>query len=211
MDMPTLISVLDDHGFGDTSTTRKVAIINDVVWDICSREAWPFLEKSVSLTFDGTNAAPSNWPTDVAQVSGVVDTVNGNTLVPVRIEEVRSTYSNMLTTTGIPYIYYFLANQMFAFPVPAATQTLLMTYLCIPAALTSTSLETAIVIPPRWHGVIWSGALAQLYDEEDDPEEAVKFETRMEKKYQLMRYQAWIRQVDSPDTIKITDYEDLFD
>lgn len=211
MDVPGLIAVLDGHGFADTSTTDKVNIINDVIWDICTRESWPFLEKSLSLTFDGTNALPTNWPTDFAQVINLVDTINGFQLHPVRIEELRSAFPMVLNQTGIAYYYYFLSNQLFVYPIPPASQTLLMVYEYIPAALTSTSVESAIPIPPRWHSTIWNGALAQLYDREDDPELSVKFETRFEKKLQLLRYQAFRRQIDSTDTIQITDYEDLFD
>lgn len=211
MDMPGLLNVLDGHGFVDTSATDKVNIINDVVWDVCSRESWPFLEKSVSLTFDGTNGNPSNWPTDVGQVLDVIDTVSGFKLAPSRIEEVRDNYPLLLTTKGIGFLYYFLASQLFVYPIPIATTTMLMVYEQIPAALTAVSVESAIVIPPRWHSVIYTGALAQLYDREDDPELSVKQEARFEKKLLLMRYQAFKRQIDSSDTIQITDYEDLFD
>lgn len=208
MDVSEIISVLSDHGFADTGTPRMMAAINDVYWDTCAREPWPFLEKSFSLTFDGTNANPSNYPTDVATVTHIVDTVNGQRLYPMRLDELRTTYSTILTKADIPQFYYFIGSQLYVYPVPAASQTLLLAYLQFPAELTDVSTENNIVLPARFHSILWNGALFQLYDMEDDPELASKFENRYERKIELMRNQVWLRQADRYDTIEIIDRED---
>jgi len=46
MTIADILTELDDHGFQDISSVRKMGYINDVTADICSREPWPFLEDS---------------------------------------------------------------------------------------------------------------------------------------------------------------------
>jgi len=209
----SLLTMIDGHGFEDIDTTSKVAFINDIYWDICGRETWPFLEKDLTLTFDGSSAIPTNWPTDFSAVVVAVDTVTGRRLYPMRIDTVRDTFAKSLTQAGNPRYYYFLASQFYAWPVPPASATessVKMTYIHTPAALTAGSSEAAIIIPPRYHTAILYGTLSQLYDMEDETVAAQRFEAKYEKKLSTMRDNLWNRQVDRPDTIEIVDAEDYY-
>jgi len=65
MDVSEIIDDLEDHGFEDTSEARKLAALNDTLWDVTGREPWPFLEKSVALSFNGSSSTPTNLPSDL--------------------------------------------------------------------------------------------------------------------------------------------------
>lgn len=213
MDVPALLTVLTDYGFADTSTQRKVDILNDVMWDICAREPWPFLEKSLNLTFNGAVSAPLNWTSviqpEVVSVLSIVDTQYPLRLYPIRIEEFQNSLGARATLVDDPQYYYFLGPVLNVWPIPRASNvTTNCTYTYWPAALTSSSAEVAIPLPKRFHSALYFGALAQLYEMEDDAENGTRFDTRFENKLQQMRNDLWLRQRDRADTIEITDSDD---
>lgn len=208
MDVQDIIDELVDHGFSDTSSTRKVAYINDTVGDICSRGAWPFLEKSIDLTFNGSAANPSNFPSDFRAVIALYDPSTGVALMPLRLDQASKTYGLDLGVSGTPTAYYFLANQLRVFNIPSASQTLTMRYLALHPVLTETSVEADILIPPRHHRTIIMGTLWKLYDMEDDPELAVRFEQHYENRINTMRDDVMMRQFDRPEQIAVLDEDD---
>lgn len=197
-----ITSELDDHGFADTLTTRKVAIINDVVADVCSREPWPFLVKNLTLTFSG-NAYASNWPADFRQVDegGITDPSTGAIIQWERRGTLKKRFANSLNTPGTPSWYYFLARRAQFLPVPLSGYTLDMDYLAQHPTLLSTSIETDILIPANHHRVLVLGALLRLYSMEDDPENAALFGQQYEGRISTMREELSRLQYDRPDRI----------
>lgn len=209
MTVQDLLDALSDYGYTDTSNTRKVAVINAVVWDISSREPWPFLEKSVNLTFDGTSAVPSNVPTDLQAVLDITRLDTGMKLQPLRLQEMDSKVGFNLDQTGdAPVYYYFLAGQLRVAPIPGAAFTARMRYVAKHPVLAQTDPESAILIPREHHEAILFGALIRLSDMEDDTELGVRFGQLYEQHIQTMRQSVWMRQYDRTDHIQITDVYD---
>lgn len=205
-----MIDEFNDHGFTDTSVIRKVALINDTVWDICAREPWPFLEKTASLNFDGTGPAPTNQPTDFRAVLSLRRADNGDPLDPERYDVMVRKYGQDLTTAGQPVAYYFLANKIQVYLVPGAgTGVLNLQYLANHPVLTQASLETDILLPPQFHRAIVLGSLYKLYDMDDDFDIGASFQQQYEDKITKMRNQLWQVQFDRPDRIYSVDDFDL--
>lgn len=211
MTVAEIISLIDGHGLTDFSETDKLAAINDALWDISSREPWPFLEKSLALTFNGSSATPTNFPSDFKALLSVVDTQFPRRLYPIRIEDFRSQLGQVSTQAGDPIYYYFLARTPFFWPVPPATKTTVqLTYLARQTKLNSASAEAAILLPLEHHMAILDGALSRLYFEDDDPELSADRRQAMEARIRDMREEIWKIQYDRPDTIEITDIDDLY-
>src|SRR5690242_20206191 len=125
-----MLSILNDHGFDDTSTPTKLAFLNDTITDFCSRYPWPFLEASVTLTFDGSSAVPSNLPAEFRSALVIVDPNTGRVIDPFRLDAVEKQGATLLTQTGSePLVYYFQAGQLMLGPIPPTSTTLRMRYL----------------------------------------------------------------------------------
>lgn len=200
MDVADMLDEIDDHGFTDTDVDRKLAMLNDSMYDAASRDSWPFMEETVTLTFSGSSAVPSNLPADFERPVSLVRTADKVKLTPVRYEIVDQ-WGADLTESGQPLYYYLLADQLNVWPVPGASETLRMRYIKTPATLTAGTLSAAIDWPVRHHRVIVLGALFKLYDMEDDPELAVRFQQQYEQRIQQMAGDVFSRQLDRPDVI----------
>jgi hypothetical protein len=212
MDVSEMITELNEHGFEDTSSVRKVALINDTIWDICSREAWPFLEGSIELTFNGSSTVPSNFPTDFSKALSVTDAASGNVIRWERWEVVQKTYPSSIDTAGLgyPQAYYFRDNQLRVFPLPASNMTLDLNYVKWPAELSAGSLEADIVIPTRHQRAIILGTLYKLYAMEDDPELSALFKDEYETRVSMMRDDLIREQYDLADRIFVLDDDDYY-
>lgn len=210
MTVQDILDALSDYGFADTTTTRKLEKINATVWDITAREPWPFMETTIDLNFDGTNAAPSNWPTDFQADLDIIRLDTGRKLQPVRLQEADTALNLQLAQPGnAPIYYYFIGGQLYVAPIPpAGTGVLRMRYIRKHPALVQADPETAFLIPREHHEVILFGTLVKLYDLEDDTDLSVRFQQLYEKKYSDMRGAIWMRQYDRPDHIVITDAYD---
>jgi hypothetical protein len=209
MTVQDLFDALTDYGFTDTSAIRKLEKINATVYDITTREPWPFMEQTIDLNFDGTSATPSNFPTDFQADMDIVSLSTGRKLQPMRLQEADVSLNLTLTASGIPLYYYFLGSQIRVAPIPAAgTATHRMRYIRTHPTLAQTDPETAILVPKQHHEVILLGTLVKLYDLEDDTDLSVRFQQLYEQKYQAMRGSQWMRQYDRPDHIVITDAYD---
>lgn len=210
-----MIDEINDHGFTDTSVTRKVALINDTVWDICAREPWPFLEQTINLNFDGTNPAPTNFPADFGSLLSLVIATNaaddsvGNALDPERWDVMERKYGDILLSTGTPCAYYFVGETLRVFYVPASNVQLRMDYLRKHPTLVSTSVATDILIPAEHHRAIVLGALYKLYNMDDDFDIGSSFQSQYEDRLLKMRNALWQRQYDRPDRIYGIDDFDL--
>lgn len=203
MNVSDMISELNDHGFDDASDIRKMSVINSTIWDICSRGPWPFLEKTVSLTFAGGSATSATFPTDFrAATAFSVGGVNYSQLLKyIRRDDWLQRYNNV-TATGTPQLFYFIGSTMYFYPVPTSSVTVQMDYISIPAALTTSSLEAAVVIPADFHReAIVNGALYKLYSMEDDTDIAPTFETYYERAIQNMSERMNLRQYQNNEYI----------
>lgn len=212
MDVSEILSELVDHGFEDTSTERKLAKINDAIWDIESREPWPFLEKTATLNFDGASPTPTNIPADFKTVLWIYDNTNGVTIWPERLTTIRDRYGNQISQVSDPASYYFIANQIRFYPVPpASTARFQMDYIASQTEVTETTLQADILMPARHHQAIVLGALWRLYKMEDDPENGNVFQIDYENKIQQMHEDLFRKQYQRADQIFVVDEDDLYD
>lgn len=209
MDMAGFLSLLNDHGFEDTSTERKVQALNDAQADIASREPWPFLEKEIDLTFNGSSATPTNLPADLLAVLQVTNKTSGAVIYPTRTDDWTRWYVSRASDVADPFTFHFLGNQMRFHPIPPAGTSVRMLYTAFSPTLTETSPESAFKVPARHHRAIADLALAALYLMEDDPELSEQKEADAEKRIQTMRGEIWGRQYQEPDYIHIVDTDDF--
>ena len=209
MDVSAMLSDIDDHGFTDTSSERKMAMLNEAYWDVCGREPWPFLEATVNLTFDGTNPTPTNLPSDFHAVISM-DTDDNWTMQHIDYDDWYSRYSSVTTATGKARMFYFVAGQLNVYPIPAASDVVKLYYIRTPAELQSTDLEAAIVIPKQYHrALLVNGAIYRLDAMEDDADIAYGFQQYYEAAIQRMREFMWRRQYQRPEVVRPVDPDDL--
>lgn len=208
MDYAAFSSAIDDHGFTYVGSTRRVAILNDVVADVCSREPWPFLETGVTLTFNGSSASPTNLPSGLLSVLSIVNPTTGQILMPMRQDEFEKRYPTDAATVGTPQVYYFDGDRSLkVWQVPASTDTLRMKYLQLHPTLTNASVEADILIPARHHNVVLDGILWKLHRMADSFDSAASFKQDYEERIALMRNEIWMRQYDRPDHIAVLDVD----
>lgn len=212
MNVSDIISELNDHGFEDTSDTRKIALINDVIWDINSRNPWRFLRSEATVDFVQGNDSVT-LPSDFrAAVSLVIPPTNGQpgaVLTPDEEEGVRKTY--MLDgRTGTPTYYYFVGEALMRlYPTPDMNYTATLDYLRNQVAVSDSTLEAAILLPARHHRAITLGVLSRLYAMEDDTELAAMFEQQFEQRIETMMEDIDRQQFDRPK--KVTDVHDDYE
>lgn len=205
MDMAAMLSELSDHGFEDTSTSRKVGHIQDTVQDIDSREPWPYLENAATLTLTA-GIDTVTLPGDFRSVKSLVIPASGVTLVPADLSSVMHRYTASLSATGTPFIYYFVGNTLKVLWVPDMAYAALLEYNRVQPALTPTSLESEFLMPPRHHRTIVLGALSRLYAMEDDGEQAQYFDSLYEKRIAQAAFDLITRELDRPQVV-----EDVWD
>lgn len=199
---------LTDHGFEDTTDTRKLVAINDTLADLCSREPWPFLQKTIQLSFDGTSGKASNFPSDFRAMLTLTDPSTGATINHERADVLRKRYASQWSLVDIPVYFYMEGNFAKAYPLPTSGYKLDALYLCSHPVVDATTLEAAILLPPRHHRVVPVGALYKLYAMEDDPENSALFKAEYEDRILKMREDLSHQQYDRPDRIWVTDDDD---
>jgi len=209
MDVPGLISELDDHGFADTGTTRKVAVLQDVIWQSEGIKPWPFLQTHWTLTFDGTNPFPSNWATLSPAFRASVrlkDLSTGRRVMPVRAEEADDRIGINLTLSGNPQFYYFEGSQLNVWPIPPAGSTMKLTGTRWSDLISANTAESGILIPKYFHrGLIVNGALQRLYAMEDDTELAPLFQSYQSEAMDMATEALFKLQYDRADRVLVTD------
>lgn len=207
MDVPAIISDIDDHGFEDTTPTRKLAVIQDVYNDVLAREPWPFLEAFIRLTFTGSSEQASNIPTDYRAVL-TAKVENGERLQWMRFDEFERRYGANVAYPNDPQVYYFIGNELHFYPMPVSTTIVRLAYIKRPNVLAASgagSNEADILLPKEFHrSILVNGALYKLYALEDDAELAQGFQTYYEQGIQNMREFVWRKQYDWPEVVETT-------
>lgn len=214
MDVSEMLSTLTSHGFdASISDAEKMLAINDTLWDIESREPWPFLTKSGTLNFDGSSPAPTNLPTDFKAVIWLQDLRNGVPIWPIRVESVRQSFTTTTVPVTDPQNFYFVGAQLRLYPTPPSDSTgrYLLDYMAIQPELTTTSNETSILLPPRFHRIVVMGAIARLSAMEDDEDIAAFFNAQVEQRVQQMKYDLFKQQYMQPDRVFVTDQDDTYE
>ena len=201
MDVPSIISALDDHGFADTSTPRKLEAINSAYHDLCARMPWPFLEATAAVTTDAQGKVTS--PTDIRAVREFSAGDYTGDIQWLRRDEFLGQYMDRRTETGNPYYYFFQAGSLYVWPIKNASSWGVLDYYRAEPDLGSTDAEALILLPPRHHRRLIDGALVYLYNMEDDPELAAIYDERFERGIMNMMFDLQTRQTDRPDTIKV--------
>jgi hypothetical protein len=206
MDVSEMLSDLGDHGFTDSSTATKVRMLQDTIWEIEGMRPWPFLETSIDLTFGGSSGLASNFPADFKSVLKMKNTASGLILEPMDQTDVEDVVGAALTSNiGAPQVYYPEAEKVKLWPVPSAGTVVRMRYLQSSDAISSSSLSADILVPARHHRAIVLGALVRLYDMEDDPELAQRFQQHYETRLDRMIEDIFRKQFDRPDYIRVQD------
>lgn len=205
MDVSEMLSDLGDHGFTDSPTDTKVRVLQDTIWEIEALRPWPFLEAEVTLDFDGTSAVATNLPADLRAVRKAVLLPGGIDLDPTRREDVEEFAGGALNTVGAPLSYYFEGEELRFWPVPPSGTQIRLPYLRVSADIDSDTLEGAILIPKRHHRAIVLGALVRLYDMEDDPELADRFQGHYESRLDRMVDDLFRKQYDRPEYVRVQD------
>lgn len=209
MDVPTMLDIFESYGFetdDELTEDRKVEALNETYWDAASRNEWPFLEASAVLTFDGTSGVPTNDPGDIGQVITASRVSDGVVMEPWRMDDFYEYYASALTKQGGPLLYFFEAGQLNAYPVPSATDSLLVKYIRVPDELTATSVEADIKWPKRYHrGVLVMGTLSRLAVMQDDTDLGAAYERLFEKALGTMVEEVFKQQSQRSDYIHVND------
>lgn len=197
MDMSEILAELDDHGFADTSSTRKVSTINDTYWDICAREDWPFLEVASSTPSTAVGVSALTMPTRFLRVIALSNTPGVFSLLYEDYENMAKLFPTLETLQGTPQYYYFLGSVIHLYPVPNAIVAMRLRYTTWPAELLVGEVEAGFIIPPRHHRALVLGALSKLYSMEDDLEQAQMFDTKFEERILHMKADLLRRRIES--------------
>jgi hypothetical protein len=215
MDVSEILSELGENGFTDTGLTTKVAKIQAAIWEIEGHKPWPFLEKSIDLSFAGSSGVASNLPTDVRATIRLKDLVTGTRLMPLRLDDFEDAVGLNHSLAGNPTLYYFEGGQLKVWPLPAAsTGRVKMRYVRWSAEITESSVESDILIPKQFHGsVIVPLALSKLYLQEDDAELSLAYKGLADEALVKMEAALFPQQFDRPDFVHVLDpddYDDLY-
>lgn len=207
--MQDIITELNDHGFADLGQTAQVRAINQALKNVCYRENWPFLEKVLTLTFDGVNGVPVNAPADLRAVKKIMDTTSGKRIRFSRTDDFEEKHASELTLAGDPLLYYFVGETLNVWPIPAATQTLRLRYIQMVPDVVASDTEAAIVLPRDYHEAIVFRALMRLYDLDDDSALSARFEAHYENEMAQMEDALMNHQHDEPEYIHALDPDDF--
>ena len=204
MTVDEMVSLLDDHGFEDTATDRKIEALNTAYHEICANEPWPFLEATSSVTLDADGLVTSPAASDVRAVTRLFLDPIGR-MDWIRRDEFLDIYFPDTDLAGDPELYYFVGDSIYVYPIPASSPTGVIDYLKVETELAAGGAEATILLPPRHHKVIVYRALVDLYTMEDDPELAAAFNAMYETKLQKMYGDLMRRQYDRPQTVRYVD------
>lgn len=203
----TMLTDFQDHGFTDIDQAHFLTYLNHSYMMFCTREPWPFLEKTFTGNFTASQAQQFASTTDIKQVLSLINTTKGYPLDPERVETVIKNFSYDLITPGTPALYYTpqvntaapMGKQIAVYPIPASADAVQMRYIYIPALLTTGT--DVPVVPERFHRILTFGALWQAYRLEDDPQSGDEYETMFEEGIQMARNDLWDSQYDRPDYV----------
>jgi hypothetical protein len=208
MDVSEILTEIDDHGFSDISTTRKVNLINDTVWEIDSILPWKYLETTSDVNTVAGTASLS--VSNLRAILSMTIPAQNSIIVPQRLEEVTKRYSDVDTYQGTPAIYYFIDEQVRLYPVPDAIYAVKVRYIRRQAELTSGSVEADILLPAQHHRQLVLGALVRLFASEDDIRMSAYFQQQFDRRLARMIEDLEMKQYDRTDrVIDVFEYDDL--
>lgn len=205
MTLDEMYDEMELYGFEDFDDAQKLTLLNEAYFDVVTREPWPFLEKTVSITVpSGTtkitnNASVSPQITDLNSVLSFNDDTNKIVMIPERADVVEKNYM-WAGSTNTPYLYYFVGEDMYIYPGASGQTVYRLYYTRIPTAATTTS--DTFLIPARHHSIIVYGALVKAFLVNDDPQASV-FQNLFEARYQQMRNDLWVQQYDRTERVHI--------
>jgi len=205
MTLDEMYDEMELYGFEDFDDAQKLTLLNEAYFDVVTREPWPFLEKTVSITVpSGTtkitnNASVSPQITDLNTVLSFNDDTNKIVMIPERADVVEKNYM-WAGSTNTPYLYYFVGEDMYIYPGASGQTIYRLYYTRIPTAATTTS--DTFLIPARHHSIIVYGALVKAFLVNDDPQASV-FQNLFEARYQQMRNDLWVQQYDRTERVHI--------
>jgi hypothetical protein len=188
MTLQTIIAAvrerLDDPTFDNVKITRWA---NWVIYDICSRTNFPFLENSttVSTIVSTQDYTLASIAADLNKVKSVIDTTNERELTYVKPEELDSKYKDMSNdTTGQPIYWTVYGDTLRVYPLPDDVYTLQVRYKANPTELTVAS-DTAI-IPEVYSETVILGIYQKSLEWNDDFDYSVVIEKQYEQKVNKM-------------------------
>lgn len=208
MTVNDLMLALDDYGYEDTGTTRKVEKIQAAIWAIERREAWPFLQTTSDLTFAGGSQLPVTQPVRFRAGVRAKDMTTGIRLEAVRLEDAEDYIGVNYTLDSDPTIYYFEGGQLKVWPQPPAGRVVRFKYVQRSAPITADSTEADILIPAEHYEAIILGALMRLSVMEDDEEIAAAVAPLFEQAVAEMVADVMPEQFDRTDYIHVFDPDD---
>ena len=204
-----MLDEIDDYGFTDTTTDRKLSKLQEAIWQIEAMEPWPFLEATVMLNFTGDTGVPLNLPTNFRAALKLTHATKGYRVKIVPTDDADIIIAANGDAQGDPVLYYFDGPTLTVWPRPVpSTGILKLRYLRWSTEIVQTTAESAILIPKYYHEAIVLKALVALYVMEDDTDLAVGIENLFEDKITRMRASVWQRQFDMPDFIHSVDAEE---
>lgn len=205
-----IITDIKNHGFNDQTDATLYGLINDAVWDIDSREIWPYLDTSTVLTWAANSATATGFPAQFSKVLSLINTSTGVVLQPEAFDVIRKNFPTALTETGEPTRYYFIGDTLYVYPVPATDTSLTLAYVQWQTEITAVTTEAQILLPSRHHRIIVLKVLSDLYAQEDDLETASFFTNKFNERLVMMTYDIFMKQFDRPGRVYSVDYEDFW-
>ena len=210
MDVQAFIDeIQNNRGFDDISAADILSVLNDTYHEFCATQPWPFLEKvAVVSTVNGDNA-PFAAVTDIRSVLAMVDTTNGYPIPKIRWDELIKTYASALDETGNVIFWYKIGESFRVHPIPGEVSNLYLAYLCVEPELEITDLTADILIPARHQRILLHGALARLYQLNDDAESSVFQQNIYDQRMVRATNDLWADDYGTP--AKMTDVYEQFD
>lgn len=211
MDAAAFFDAMGDYGFEDSSTDTKLRALQAAVREIERKRPWPFLQRSLTLTFDGSSDTPTNVPSQLRAVLRMKDLTNGRRVKYVRLDDFEDIVGTDYSKAGAPILYYFDGGDLKVWPIPPSTTTMKMRYLTRTGQLASNATEADILIPAQYHeDVVLLAAIRQLAIMEDDPDIAAAVEAHYKVELDWMVEDAFREQYDQPEYVHVVDPDDLY-
>ena len=189
-----ILLLWEDHGFADSTTVRKEEVLNSAVAELLSDGPWVFQQAEATMAI---STRTPTLPVDFHIAYSIVIPSLPVSLVPTDWDWISKTAGD-LATVGQPIYYYFIGNQLNVYPVPDSSYSSRIMYIKNQPVLTSASVESDILVPPKFHRMIAYKGLEMLYSMEDDPDLATIFGGFYDRGVYKMKNDLSVKQLDRP-------------
>ena len=158
-------------------SSRVDQFINDGYQYVCAETNFTGDEATQDFsTIAGIAAYPQ--PADMSDIRSLRRTDRHHELEVVGLRSI----DRAASTTGPPTAYALNGANFQLWPVPDNVYPMECRYWKIPAPLGTTNGDNDIpIIPPMWHWLLWTWAVAQAFRAEDDVQRAGAWDTRFNK------------------------------